>query len=147
MVSRSWLPASFKNSADRMPDAFMAKTREMSMLPRPSPRDYKSLIYWFESQKPLLMAEMLWIRRKEDIVTLRTGRVGAFFDELVERLLGVIDRFLTRWCGCTVINVSDVQIGPIPLIRSDAFAAHLQHARAARKDHRQVRAILLARSY
>ena len=51
------------------------------------------------------MAEMRWIRRKEDIVTLRTGRVGAFFEELVERLLGVIDRFLTKWCRCRIITV------------------------------------------
>lgn len=75
------------------------------MFPPPASRDYKSLIWWFEAKKPVLLAEMRWIQRKEDIVTLRPGREAAGFEELVEGLVGVLDRFFTAKCGCNVIKV------------------------------------------
>lgn len=86
-------------------DDFMSKTRATCVLPRPSRRDYKSLIHWFESKKPLLLAEMQWVQRKEDIVTLRTGREAAGFEEFIESTLHTIDRFLTKTCHWGIITV------------------------------------------
>lgn len=113
------------------------------MLPRPSSRDYKSLIWWFESKKPLLLAEMRWIQRKEDIVTLRTGREAAGFEEPMERLLGVIDRFLTTKCRCHLVKVSLLE-SKSTAEDADGKIGHFCDSRAATENVGQVPALLLA---
>lgn len=77
----------------------------MCALQRPSKRDYESVRRWFNYEEPIIRREAQFIRRKEDIVTLRVGRECAGFDGLIERLLGSSDRFLQRWFHISVIRV------------------------------------------
>lgn len=64
-------------------------------------------------EQPLVSDEIEYIRRKEDIITLRTGRECAAFDNLVERALSRIDRFLVEVCKWHIIQVC---FGEIPWI-------------------------------
>ncbi|KAL1586800.1 hypothetical protein WHR41_04596 [Cladosporium halotolerans] len=79
-------------------DEMLLKAREMSALQRPADSDWRSLSNWMYSKAPLVAQEQEFAKRKEDIVTLRKGREGAAFDNLVERMLGRTNRFFHR-CG------------------------------------------------
>jgi hypothetical protein len=46
-----------------------------------------------------------FIRKREDVITLRTGRECAGFDTLIESMLFNADVFLTRFCACPIIGV------------------------------------------
>lgn len=76
----------------------------MTSLQRPSERDYRSVLNWFADKKPLVDRERQFIRRKEDIITLRTGRECAAFDSFVERSLSRVDDALMR-INCPIIRV------------------------------------------
>ena len=77
----------------------------MVSLQQPSKRDYESVRTWFRDNTPIVTREARFIRRKEDIVTLRTGRECAGFDSYVERCLFNIDKFLGHYLCCRVIQV------------------------------------------
>ncbi|KAF2490117.1 hypothetical protein BU16DRAFT_553300 [Lophium mytilinum] len=79
-------------------DEILVKARELNAFQRPSSRDYRSVRNWFWKEGALVEAEEEFIKRKEDIVTLRIGREWAGFDGLVERLL--------RKMECRLIVVS-----------------------------------------
>lgn len=91
-------------------DEFLLKCREMVSLQRPSNRDYESVRTWFRDNQPLVQREAQFIRRKEDIVTLRSGRESAVFDSLVERCLSRVDDFLQRRLRCHIIRVRSIGI-------------------------------------
>lgn len=91
--------------AYRFADEVLLRTKEMTALQRPSSRDYKSVVNWFEGHHPLVQDEANYIRRKEDMITLRHGRECAGFDSLVERTLSRIDRVLYKAVGCRWIRV------------------------------------------
>lgn len=91
--------------ANRSADEVLLKTKEMAALQRPSSRDYNSVRDWFYDFKPLVENEQSFIRRKEDIVTLRKGRECAGFDSFIERVLSRTDRFLVNRCRCRIIQV------------------------------------------
>lgn len=93
-------------AADRVVDEMLLKTKQIACFQRPSQRDYESVRNWFNIELPLVEDEATFIQRKEDIVTLRTGRECAAFDGLVERSLAMLDRFLTTRCGCRIVQVS-----------------------------------------
>lgn len=78
----------------------------MTNLQRPSERDWRSVRKWLLEKAPLVKREQEFIMRREDIITLRSGREGAGFEGLVERTLGKADRFMQRF-GCYAIQVSD----------------------------------------
>lgn len=78
----------------------------MNALQRPSNRDYQSVVNWFDSRKPLVEEEATYIKRREDIVTLRSGRPGTEFDGIVERCLGGLDCFLPKRCNSKLVQVS-----------------------------------------
>nr|OQO26163.1 hypothetical protein B0A51_03882 [Rachicladosporium sp. CCFEE 5018] len=59
---------------------------------------------WIMDNKPLVNEEQDFILRKEDIVTLHTGREGAMFEGLVMRVLQRVDRFLVHRCRCRIIR-------------------------------------------
>ena len=66
-------------------DEIMIKMRELNAFQRPSKRDYHSLRTWFYNMKPLSYErEELFVKRKEDLVTLRHGREWAGFDGWIE---------------------------------------------------------------
>lgn len=94
-----------KDKADHLTDEVLLKTKEVVTLQRPSKKDYESVRNWFIDVKPLVDEEFRFIKRKEDIVTLRTGRECAAFDSLVERALSGIDGFLVNRCRCKIIRV------------------------------------------
>jgi hypothetical protein len=83
----------------------LLKAKEVASLQRPSERDWRSVRRWLLEKAPLVKREQSFILRREDIVTLRSGREGAGFEGLVERTLGKADRFLQRF-GCKAIQVS-----------------------------------------
>ncbi|KAK5677034.1 hypothetical protein LTS10_010222 [Elasticomyces elasticus] len=86
-------------------DELLLRTREVHGLQRPAQRDYQSVRNWFESMQPLVPDQLEFIRRKEDIITLRAGRECASFDGFVERCLNGLDGFLSKYCRCKVIKV------------------------------------------
>lgn len=86
-------------------DEVLLKTQHMLTLQRPSRKDYESVRDWFLDFNPLVEDEQSFIRRKEDIITLRTGRECAIFDAFVERSLSKLDRFLVAHLGWHIIQV------------------------------------------
>ena len=79
----------------------LVKARGMAALPKPSKRDYSSVRHWFVGNHPVVQKEQEFIRRKEDIVTLHSGREWCGFDGLVEALLLLCDCKLVRVSGCS----------------------------------------------
>jgi hypothetical protein len=90
----------------------LLKVREMSSLQRPSSRDYRSVKCWFINHKPVEDEEWKYIRRKEDLVTLRAGRECAGFEGAIEYMIGSLDTFLQRF-NCHLIQVSSPKTGLI----------------------------------
>jgi hypothetical protein len=72
-------------------DELLIKARDLQAFQKPSQRDYKSVRTWFWNLKPLVGGEPDYIRKKEDIVTLRTGREWSGFDGFVESTLRRVD--------------------------------------------------------
>ena len=50
--------------------------------------------------------ESEFIRRKEDLVTLRSSRESANFDAFVERCLNAVDDFFYEWINRRIVLVS-----------------------------------------
>ncbi|KAF1939945.1 hypothetical protein EJ02DRAFT_351025 [Clathrospora elynae] len=83
-------------------DEILMKTRDIGALQKPSRRDYRSLRRWFYSETPLsYMREEEFIKRKEDLITLRHGREWAGFDGLIEECIRKLPCRLTRWLFTT----------------------------------------------
>ena len=69
-------------------DEILLKARELNAFQRPSRRDYRSFRTWFWNVKPLnYEAEEQFIKKKEDLITLRHGREWTGFEGLVESAL------------------------------------------------------------
>lgn len=68
----------------------------MMALNRPSDADYTSVKNYMNNRKPLLEAESTWIRKREDLITLRTGREHAWLDSGIEKLL--------KWFHCSALE-------------------------------------------
>ncbi|KAF2475653.1 uncharacterized protein BDR25DRAFT_253094 [Lindgomyces ingoldianus] len=78
-------------------DEILVKARELNTFQRPSKRDYGSFRTWFWNEKPLSYElEEQFIKRKEDLVTLRHGREWAGFDGLIEELIRKLHCPLTQ---------------------------------------------------
>jgi hypothetical protein len=74
-------------------DEILLKARETFSLQRPSSRDYRSVRTWFWNQKPLVAPQAAFIEKKEDIITLRSGREWSEFDGFIESCLKKFDFF------------------------------------------------------
>ncbi|TID27266.1 hypothetical protein E6O75_ATG00033 [Venturia nashicola] len=77
-------------------DELLIKARDIQGFQKPSHRDYKSVRTWFWNLKPLVSKEAGFIKKKEDIITLRSGREWSSFDGLVESTLRRFDCGLVR---------------------------------------------------
>lgn len=89
-------------------DEFLVKTREINAFQRPSRRDYRSLRRWFYHMKPIsYVCEAQYIKKKEDLITLRHGREWAGFDGWIEECI----RKLPNW-------VAKVRKTPIYLVQT-----------------------------
>ncbi|OQN98126.1 hypothetical protein B0A48_15958 [Cryoendolithus antarcticus] len=82
----------------------LLKSKRMALLQQPSDRDWEGARDWIMDNKPLVNRERDFILRKEDIVTLRSGRDGAVFEGLVMRTLHRVNKFLQRRCGCRLVQ-------------------------------------------
>ncbi len=90
-------------------DEMLIKAREMQAIPKPSERDYRSVRSWFWNETPLSNdAEACFIRKKEDIISLRSGREWSGFDGFIENTLRRFD--------CKLIRVSVRSIGINPTL-------------------------------
>ncbi|RMY52888.1 hypothetical protein D0865_05550 [Hortaea werneckii] len=87
----------------RPPDELMLKTREITLLQRPSTKDYRSVRSWFANHAPLVHGEAQYLKCREDIITLRPGRECAGFDGFVERMLHLLDVSL-RKLDCHIVG-------------------------------------------
>ncbi|KAH7064033.1 hypothetical protein BKA63DRAFT_177464 [Paraphoma chrysanthemicola] len=66
-------------------DELLVKARELNAFQRPSKRDYRSFRTWFWNVKPLnYEPEEEFIKRKEDLISLRHGREWSGFDGFIE---------------------------------------------------------------
>jgi len=83
-------------------DELLVKARDIQAFQRPSERDYKSVRTWFWNLKPLQdEKESAFIKKKEDVITLRSGREWSGFDNFVENTLRRVDCALVRKMFCT----------------------------------------------
>lgn len=81
-------------------DELLVKTRALNAFQRPSKRDYLNLRTWFFNVKPLNNAsEEEFIKRKEDLVSLRHGREWSGFDGFVEACISKMHGPLTQVIG------------------------------------------------
>jgi hypothetical protein len=84
-------------------DEVLIKARELNTFQNPSKRDYRSFRTWFWNTKPLnYEPEEEFIKRKEDLVSLRQGREWAGFDGWVETCIRKFHCRLTQvspWHG------------------------------------------------
>lgn len=87
-------------------DEVLLRTQEVNSLQKPSRKDYRSVKSWFMNHEPVVQGEWRYLLRKEDIVTLRTGRECAGFDGFVENMLRYLDACLMRY-HCNIIRVSE----------------------------------------
>jgi G:T/U-mismatch repair DNA glycosylase len=84
----------------------LLRAKEVARLQRPSNRDWRSVKHWILEKAPLVQREQQFILRKEDLVTLRSGREGAGFESLVERMLSKTDSLLQSY-RCNLIQVRE----------------------------------------
>ncbi|KAI4623087.1 hypothetical protein J4E83_004477 [Alternaria metachromatica] len=78
-------------------DDILAKARDLNAFQRPSNRDYHSFRTWFWNVKPLnYEPEEDFIKRREDLVSLRHGREWSGFDGLVETCIRKMHGPLTQ---------------------------------------------------
>lgn len=87
-------------------DTMLLKAKEMANMQAPSARDWRSVKSWISNHAPLVEREQSFILKKEDLVTLRSGRECAGFDGVIERMLARTDEFLQKRLGWNIIQVS-----------------------------------------
>jgi hypothetical protein len=90
-------------------DEILLKARELNAFQRPSKRDYHSFRTWFWNVKPLSYElEEQFIKRKEDLISLRHGREWSSFDGFIESCLQKIHCRLTQvrilYCTSQIMN-------------------------------------------
>lgn len=108
-------------------DEILVKSRELNAFQRPSKRDYRSLRRWFFNEKPLSYeVEEEYVKRKEDLISLRDGREWAGFDGFVEELVKRMPRCLTRVSARTAFMVEKYTL--------KLYSAAFHHTRTACKD-------------
>jgi amino acid permease len=75
----------------------LVKARELNAFQRPSKRDYQSFRQWFFDNNPLSYErEEEFIKRKEDLISLRHGREWSGFDGFIESCVRKVHCPLTQ---------------------------------------------------
>ncbi|KAF2847097.1 hypothetical protein T440DRAFT_540300 [Plenodomus tracheiphilus IPT5] len=78
-------------------DEVLMKAREINAFQRPSRRDYRSVRRWLFNVKPIsYVREAQYIKKREDLVTLRHGREWAGFDGWIEECIHKLPAWLSR---------------------------------------------------
>jgi hypothetical protein len=91
-------------------DELLIKARDLQGFQKPSARDYKSVRTWFWNLKPLVENDAAFIKKKEDIVTLKTGREWSGFDGFVESALRRVDCKLVQVSPLSCSSVSQAEL-------------------------------------
>ncbi|PQE09657.1 Peptidase C14 caspase domain protein [Rutstroemia sp. NJR-2017a BVV2] len=68
-------------------DDLLLRARALNSMSRPSETDYRSVENYIHYKKPLIDEEQSFIYEKNDLVTLREGREGAYLDKMIEKFL------------------------------------------------------------
>lgn len=88
-------------------DELLIKARDLNAFQRPSKRDYTSFRTWFWNVKPLSYErEEQFIKRKEDLISLRHGREWSGFDGFIESCVRKMHCKFTQVQQRTLLNVS-----------------------------------------
>ncbi|KAL1606520.1 hypothetical protein SLS60_003925 [Paraconiothyrium brasiliense] len=83
-------------------DEILAKARDLNTFQRPSNRDYRSFRIWYQNKKPLnYEREEQFIKRREDLVSLRQGREWSGFDGFVETCIRKLHCKPLHWLFAT----------------------------------------------
>jgi hypothetical protein len=85
-------------------DEMLVRSRDLISLQKPSNRDYGSVRNWFCNNKPLVEKEQAFVKHREDVVTLHSGREWSGFDGAIESLLLKFDSKLIR-VSLTILNL------------------------------------------
>lgn len=88
-------------------DEILMKARELNAFQRPSNRDYRSLRRWCRSEHPLVADEQNFIKRKEDLITLRQGREWAGFDGWIESSIKRLPKRMSTVSATYTFAMSD----------------------------------------
>ncbi|KAF2839380.1 hypothetical protein M501DRAFT_974670 [Patellaria atrata CBS 101060] len=80
-------------------DEVLVKARDLVAFQKPSNRDYASIRNWICKNKPLIERDQEFVKRREDVLSLHSGREWSGFDGAIESLLLKLD--------CKLIRVSD----------------------------------------
>lgn len=102
---RSTAYSDIPDDLPRFADTVLLKTKQVLTLQKPSNKDYKNVRYWLLGRPQLDESELKYVLRKEDIITLRTGRESAAFDGAVERLVYHLDTFFRKRFKWNIIQV------------------------------------------
>ena len=87
-----------------MTDKLLTRAQQLVSFNRPVDRDYQSVKYYMGNIKPLVRREAQFIHKKEDFVTLKPGRDGAWLDYAVERLLKKAHCRFVEWIFCSEVS-------------------------------------------
>jgi hypothetical protein len=77
-------------------DEMLVRSRDLVAFQKPSNRDYESVRNWFGNNKPLVEKEQAFVKHREDVITLHSGREWSGFDGAIESLLLKFDSKLIR---------------------------------------------------
>jgi hypothetical protein len=70
--------------------------RKLAAIPKPTPRNFKSLDNYMSNTKPLVGREAKFITHGEDFLALQDIPEGSYLDELMERVLDKMPCKATR---------------------------------------------------
>jgi len=116
-------------------DELLIKARELDSFQRPSTRDYRSVRTWFYNVAPLVEKESQFIYRKEDIISLRSGREWSAFDGWIETTLRRFD--------CAILRVSREISNVTNEYSNSLHSETILFTGAASKDERRKHLLLL----
>ncbi|KAI4200003.1 MAG: hypothetical protein LQ346_002476 [Caloplaca aetnensis] len=77
-------------------DDLTMRIRTMVAIPKPSERDYSSFYRWIDAKKPLCREETKFVKHQDDFIALAEKQEGGWFDGVLEDLLSIFPRRLTR---------------------------------------------------
>lgn len=90
-------------------DELLLRSQHVNAMNRPADSDYRSVERYIFDKKPLVDEEQGFIYEKNDLITLREGREGAYLDTMTERFLQIFH--------CAFLQV---QSSVLPVINSSA---------------------------
>ncbi|KAL9040211.1 MAG: hypothetical protein Q9214_004579 [Letrouitia sp. 1 TL-2023] len=83
-------------SKDFLVDDLAQRIRATLTFPKPSTRNYNSFYKWINNQKPLSREETEFVQHGYDFVALAEKQEGGWFDGMLEDILSVLPRPITK---------------------------------------------------